>query len=187
MAQNSTTNTVVNGVSIELVKGDITDLALDAIVNAANSHLVLGSGVAGAIARKGGPAIQDECDRIGHCDVGKAVITGGGRLPARHVIHAVGPMLGEGHEREKLAGATRSSLEVAAARGLTSMALPAISTGVFGYPLDDCAAVMLGTIIDFTSGQPAPLKRIVLCLYDERAYRIFAETLRRLLDQRAER
>ncbi len=185
MAQNSISNMTVNGVSIELVKGDITDLALDAIVNAANSHLVLGAGVAGAIARKGGPAIQDECDRIGHCDVGKAVITGGGRLPAKHVIHAVGPMMGEGREREKLAGATRSSLEVAAANGLTSIALPAISTGVFGYPLDGCASVMLGTIIDFAAGPSTSLKRIVLCLYDERAYRIFAETLRHLLDQSA--
>ncbi len=177
-----TTNTVKNGVSIELVKGDITDLALDAIVNAANSHLVLGSGVAGAVARKGGPAIQAECDQIGHCDVGSAVITGGGRLPARHVIHAVGPMMGEGREREKLAGATRSSLEVAAANGLTSIAFPAISTGVFGYPLDDCAVTMLGVILDFAAGQPGTLKRIVLCLYDERAYRIFSETLGHLLD-----
>src|SRR5512141_881862 len=155
MAQ--TASTTINGVSIELVKGDITDLALDAIVNAANSHLLLGAGVAGAIARKGGPTIQEECDRIGHCDVGSAVITGGGRLPARHVIHAVGPMAGEGREREKLVGATRTSLEVAAANGLSSIALPAISTGVFGYPLQDCATVMLSTIIDFAKGQPAPL------------------------------
>ncbi len=96
-------------------------------------------------------------------------------------------MMGEGREREKLAGATRSSLEVAAANGLTSLALPAISTGVFGYPLDDCAAVMLGTIFDFAGGPPTSLKRIVLCLYDERAYRIFAEALQRLLDQRTGR
>jgi O-acetyl-ADP-ribose deacetylase (regulator of RNase III) len=175
--------TIVNGVSIELVKGDITDLTVDAIVNAANSHLVLGAGVAGAIADKGGPAIQAECDQIGHCNVGSAVITGGGRLPAKHVIHAVGPMRGEGNEREKLAGATRSSLQVAAQNGLSSIALPAISTGIFGYPLEDCAQVMLRTIIDFAAGPPTSLKRIVMCLYDERAYRVFDQALQKQLDQ----
>src|SRR4051812_35325279 len=129
----------VNGVSIELTEGDITNLDLDAIVNAANSGLILGSGVAGAIRSKGGPTIQRECDAIGHCDVGSAVITGAGNLPAKHVIHAVGPRMGEGSEREKLAGATRSSLELARENGLSSIALPAISTGVFGYPIADCA------------------------------------------------
>src|SRR5689334_20064681 len=124
--------TVINGITVELVKRDITDLALDAIVNPANSHLVLGAGVAGAVARKGGPSIQVECDQIGHCDVGSAVITGGGHLPAKHVIHAVGPRMGEGNEPAKLASATRSSLALADQQALTSIALPAISTGVFG-------------------------------------------------------
>lgn len=91
---------------IKIVQGDITDQAVDAIVNAANSYLVLGSGVAGAIREKGGPAIQEECNRIGWCDVGDAVVTGAGRLPARYVIHAVGPRLGEGNEPGKLASAT---------------------------------------------------------------------------------
>jgi O-acetyl-ADP-ribose deacetylase len=169
--------TTINGISIELVKGDITDLALDAIVNPANSHLVLGAGVAGAIARKGGPSIQAECDQIGHCDVGSTVITGGGKLPARHVIHAVGPRMGEGDEPAKLANATRSSLTLADQKGLTSIALPAISTGVFGYPLADCARIMLRVIRDFAAQGPQTLKRIVVCLYDDRAYQIFAETL----------
>src|SRR5258708_28322539 len=166
-----------NGVSLELVKGDITDLAVDAIVNAANSHLVLGAGVAGAIDDNGGPSIQAECDAIGHCDVGNAVITGAGELPAKHVIHAVGPMQGEGEEEHKLAGETRASLQLAQERGLESIAFPAISTGVFGYPLDACARVMLGVVIGFAMGSPVPIKRIVFCLFDNRAYRIFCETL----------
>jgi len=169
--------TVVNNVSLELVKGDITDLVVDAIVNAANSHLILGSGVAGAIRSKGGPSIQNECDAIGHCDVGSAVITGGGKLPAKYVIHAVGPMRGEGNEEAKLAGATRTSLELARQHSLKSIAFPAISTGVFGYPLADCARVMLGVAIDFAIDQPAPVKRIIFCLYDQRAFGIFSETL----------
>jgi O-acetyl-ADP-ribose deacetylase (regulator of RNase III) len=170
----------VNGVSIELTEGDITSLALDAIVNPANSHLILGAGVAGAIASKGGPTIQRECDEIGHCDVGKAVITGAGKLPARHVIHAVGPRMGEGNEREKLAGATRSSLELARDKGLASIALPAISTGVFGYPIDDCAQVMLRTATEFARGEPGSVKRIVLCLWGKPALETFSRTLAEL-------
>src|ERR1041385_3167732 len=104
--------TIINGVSLELVQGDITDLDVDAIVNAANSYLVLGAGVAGAIDEKGGPSIQAECDAIGQCNVGNAVITDGGDLPAKHVIHAVGPVSGEGDEEAKLASATRASLHL---------------------------------------------------------------------------
>src|SRR5688572_23694775 len=119
----------VNGISIELVKGDITDLAVDAIVNAANEYLVLGAGVAGAIADKGGPSIQAECDLLRGCEVGSAKMTGAGNLPAKHVIHAVGPQMGEGNEPGKLAGATRTSLQIAERNGLQSIAFPAISTG----------------------------------------------------------
>src|SRR5689334_14686011 len=169
--------TIINGVSLELVQGDITDLAVDAIVNAANSYLVLGAGVAGAIDEKGGPSIQAECDAIGHCDVGSAVITGAGRLPAKHVIHAVGPIQGEGDEEAKLAGATLASLELARQHGLVSIAFPAISTGVFGYPLDACARVMLRTAIEFAAGEPGPVSTIVFCLFDGRAYRAFSEEL----------
>ncbi len=176
--------TTINRVTVELVKGDITDLALDAIVNPANSHLVLGAGVAGAVARKGGSAIQAECDQIGHCDVGGAVMTGAGKLPAKHVIHAVGPRMGEGNEPAKLASATRSSLSLADQNGLTSIALPAISTGVFGYPLADCARIMLRTILDFCSGGPKGLRRIVVCLYDDRAYQVFAQELQKQLGER---
>ncbi len=173
--------TTINNVSVELVTGDITDLPVDAIVNAANSHLVLGAGVAGAINRKGGPSIQAECNQIGHCDVGSAVITGAGKLPAKHVIHAVGPRMGEGNEPTKLASATRSSLALADEAGLTSIALPAISTGVFGYPIADAAQVMLRTIREFAAAGPSSLKRIVVCLYDDRAYQVFAQELRKQL------
>src|SRR5512141_2225886 len=112
--------TTLNGISIELVKSDITDLKVDAIVNAANSYLVLGSGVAGAIRLKGGPTIQQECYKIGHCDIGQAVITGAGTLPARFVIHAVGPRMGEGNEQASLASATRAALHLAEQQELTS-------------------------------------------------------------------
>jgi O-acetyl-ADP-ribose deacetylase (regulator of RNase III) len=174
---------VLNNVAVELIEGDITDLETDAIVNAANSHLVLGAGVAGAIHRKGGPSIQDECDAIGHCDVGSAAITGGGHLKARHVIHAVGPRMGEGSEAGKLASAVRASLNLAEKNGLHSIAFPAISTGVFGYPLEGCADVMLRVILDYTFEDLHHLERIVVCLYDERAFAIFAAELQRKLQE----
>lgn len=175
--------TVLNGVTIELVCGDITDLTADAIVNAANSQLILGSGVAGAIRAKGGPSIQEECLKIGWCDVGDAVITNAGNLPARFVIHAVGPRLGEGNEPGKLASATRTSLTLAENHGLRSIALPAISTGVFGFPLEACAEIMLRVVIDFTFEDLAHLNHIILCLYDQRAYDIFFAELQRQLSE----
>jgi O-acetyl-ADP-ribose deacetylase (regulator of RNase III) len=174
--------TTINGVEIELTQGDITDLAVDAIVNAANSALVLGAGVAGAILRKGGPSIQEECNRLGGCPVGGAVITGAGRLPARYVIHAVGPMMGEGQERGKLASATRASLLLAERHGLETIAFPAISTGVFGYPMEGCAQVMLQVIIDFTFEELRSLKWIGICLYDDEAYATFTATFEKHLD-----
>src|SRR5712691_3921195 len=165
---NQLMQTIINGIAVELIKGDITAQEVDAIVNAANSGLILGAGVAGAIARKGGPSIQAECDKIGHCDVGSAVITGGGNLPATHVIHAVGPRMGEGNEPGKLAGATRTSLQLAERNRLESIAFPAISTGVFGYPLESCAQIMLRTIIDYTFEDLMSLQDIIICLYDDR-------------------
>lgn len=164
----------INGVLIELVQGDITDLAVDAIVNAANSELILGGGVAGAIRRKGGPTIQQECLEIGWCDVGDAVITGGGHLPARYVIHAVGPRMGEGSEPGKLASATRASLSLAEERGLSSIALPAISTGIFGFPLEACAQIIVRVVVDYTFEDLEHLKHVILCLYDQLAFDIFA-------------
>lgn len=163
----------INGITIRLLQGDITDLAVDAIVNAANSQLILGSGVAGAIARKGGPSIQAECLVIGWCDVGEAVITGAGNLPAHHVIHAVGPRMGEGNEPGKLESATRASLTLAEKQHLGSIALPAISTGIFGFPLEACAEIMLRVAIDFTFEDVEHLKTIILCLYDRHAFDTF--------------
>lgn len=171
----------INGVRIALVQGDITDLAVDAIVNAANSELILGGGVAGAIRRKGGPSIQQECLEIGWCDVGDAVITGAGNLPARYVIHAVGPRMGEGNEPGKLASATRASLTLAEQRGLASIALPAISTGIFGFPLEACAQIMLRVAIDFTYEDIENLKQIIFCLYDNHAFSVFAREFRQQL------
>lgn len=175
--------TVLNGVTVSLVQGDITEQNTDAIVNAANSQLILGAGVAGAIRKKGGPSIQEECFAIGHCDVGDAVITGGGDLPARYVIHAVGPRMGEGSEAGKLANAVRASLALAEEHGLRSIALPAISTGVFGYPLEGCADVMLRVIFDYTYEDLESLSRVVVCLYDDRAFNVFAAKFQHSIEE----
>jgi O-acetyl-ADP-ribose deacetylase (regulator of RNase III) len=169
----------VRNTTLELVEGDITDLETDAIVNAANSGLGLGGGVAGAIRRKGGPTIQQECNRIGHCPVGGAVITGGGDLKARHVIHAVGPLGSDPDADALLADATRNSLALADQHNLKSIAFPAISTGIFGYPLDRCATVMLSTAIDYLKTADTGLDRVVFCLYGDAAFETFAQELKR--------
>jgi O-acetyl-ADP-ribose deacetylase (regulator of RNase III) len=166
----------VNRTSLELVRGDITEMDTDAIVNAANSHLKHGGGVAGAIVRKGGRIIQEESDRIGRVPVGGAVITGAGALRARHVIHAVGPMMGEGDEDRKLRDATLNSLKLADTHGLDSIAFPAVSTGIFGYPIDRCAGIMLETAIAYLRGDTR-LRRVVFCLFDEAALRVFSLAL----------
>jgi O-acetyl-ADP-ribose deacetylase (regulator of RNase III) len=164
--------------SIALTKGDITALDVDAIVNAANEHLQLGSGVAGAIRRKGGPAIQRECDRIGHCPVGGAVVTGGGELPARWVIHAVGPMWrgGGAGEEALLASAVRSALERAEEIGARSVSLPAISTGVFGFPLERAARIATVEARRFAAAARG-VERVVFCLFDDRALAAFEDAL----------
>lgn len=169
----------VGGSVIELVKGDITELEVDAIVNAANSALKMGGGVAGAILRKGGREIQEECDRIGYCPVGGAVITGAGRLKAKYVVHAVGPRMGEGDEDRKLRNATLNALKVAEEHGVRSIAFPAISTGIFGFPKDRCAKIMLRTAADYLS-KGSRVKRVIFCLYDDETYGIFREELERL-------
>ena len=163
---------------LELVEGDITEMETDAIVNAANDRLVLGGGVAGAIRRKGGPEIQAECDRISGTFVGGAVITTGGRLKARHVIHAVGPRMGEGDEDRKLRDATVNSLKRADEHNLRSLAFPAISTGIFGFPIDRCARIMLGATLEYLRGKTG-LDRVVFCLFGPDAYQVFADHLER--------
>ena len=169
--------TMIALTQVELIQGDITEMETDAIVNAANAQLILGGGVAGAIRSKGGPSIQDECNRIGGTFVGGAVITGAGQLKARYVIHAVGPRMGEGNEDAKLRNATLNSLKLADENALTSLAFPAISTGIFGYPLDRCAAIMLANTRDYLQ-QNTQLQRVVFCLYDTRAYEAFACVLK---------
>ena len=161
---------------LELLDGDITELDTDAIVNAANAQLVLGGGVAGAIRKKGGPQIQAECDKTGGTFVGGAVITTGGKLKAKHVIHAVGPRMGEGDEDRKLRNATLNSLKVADENRLKSIAFPAVSTGIFGFPIERCAAIMLGTTIEYLKGQTG-LQRVVFCLFGRDSYDIFASRL----------
>lgn len=166
----------INNRVIELVKGDITEMETDAIVNAANAQLILGGGVAGAIRRKGGPTIQEECNKIGGTYVGGAVITTGGNLKAKHVIHAVGPRMGEGDEDNKLKNATINSLKVADENKLKSISFPAISTGIFGYPLDRCAEIMLSETINYLKGKTG-LEKVVFCLFDQQAFNVFDQTL----------
>jgi O-acetyl-ADP-ribose deacetylase len=173
----------VKGRVIRLVQGDLTELAVDAIVNAANVHLVLGGGVAGAIRSKGGPSIQEECNRVGGTTVGQAVVTGAGNLKARYVIHAVGPSYGEGNEDEKLRGATLNSLKRATEKGMGSIALPAISTGIFGFPKDRCADIMLNAIRAYFENETTSLKEVILCLWSKEDYDLFSLTLGTLLPQ----
>lgn len=172
----------IDGKLLELVQGDITELDTDAIVNAANTALQLGGGVAGAIRRKGGPQIQEECDRLRGTYVGGAVITTGGKLKARHVIHAVGPRQGEGNEDEKLRMATLNSLKLADQHGLNSLAFPAISTGIFGYPVDKCAKIMLSETMDYLKGskEGRGLEKVIFCLYDNLTLQQFRLTLEEL-------
>ena len=168
----------IAGRALELVEGDITEMDTDAIVNAANAQLILGGGVAGAIRRKGGPQIQAECDRIGGTFVGGAVLTTGGKLKARHVIHAVGPQMGEGQEDDKLRNATVNSLKLADEHKLKSIAFPAISTGIFGFPIERCAEIMLGTTIRYLQGRTG-LDRVVFCLFGRDSYEVFAHQLKK--------
>ncbi len=164
---------------IRIIQGDITETDCQALVNPANSDLILGGGVAGAIRKKGGPSIQDACDEIGHCPVGGAVITIAGNLRACNVIHAVGPRLGEGEEDAKLLGATLNSLKVAEEKNISSIAFPAISTGIFGFPVDRCADIMLKAVHGFLSNERVKLNRVDFILYDQTALDIFMETAKR--------
>jgi O-acetyl-ADP-ribose deacetylase (regulator of RNase III) len=173
--------TKINNSILELIKGDITELDADAIVNAANAQLILGGGVAGAIRRKGGPAIGAECNKIGGTFIGGAVITGAGTLKAKYVIHAVGPQMGEGDEDNKLKNATLNSLRLADKHKLQSIALPAISTGIFGYPVNKCAKIMLSTIIEYLKGN-TDIKKVTMCLFDDKTLEIFQRRLKEFTD-----
>ncbi len=153
---------------LRLVQGDITERPVDAIVNAANSRLQHGGGVAGAIVRKGGQVIQEESDRIGFTPVGTAVITTGGKLPARYVIHAVGPRMGEGDEDDKLKSAVLSVLSLASERGLKSISMPAISSGIFGFPKDRCAKILVSEAYNYLKATPSSgLETVEFCVFDD--------------------
>lgn len=167
------------GTRIRIVKGDITSLSCEAIVNAANDHLWMGGGVAGAIKQRGGEEIEREAVRQGPIPIGDAVATGAGRLPAHYVIHAVTMgqdlVTGESHIR----AATRSALQLAERLGLRSVAFPALGTGVGGFPLDRAAAVMLEETTGHLS-RAGHLGEVVFALLDDAGYQVFARTLERL-------
>jgi O-acetyl-ADP-ribose deacetylase (regulator of RNase III) len=167
----------VKNTVVRITLGDITDIEADAIVNAAGRTLKMGGGVAGAILQRGGRKIQEECDRIGYCPVGGAVITTAGDLKAKYVIHAVGPRQGEGSEDEKLESATLSSLRLADKHGLKSIAFPAISTGIFGFPKERCAKIMLRATKSYLQNQKTELKQIVFFLHDQETFDIFGNEL----------
>ncbi len=171
----------IDSCTLSLVKGDITKEETEAIVNAANPRLAGGGGVDGAIHRAGGPKIMEECMRIGGCPTGGAVITTGGDLKARYVIHAVGPVYrgGDKGEAELLASAYRKSLEIARQKGIRSVAFPSISTGAYGYPIEEASRIALRTVIDFLKEHRAPsLVRFVL--FSERDLRVYEEALKEI-------
>jgi len=171
-----------NGCRVSLVRGDITQLAVDGIVNAANSHLAGGGGVDGAIHRAGGPAIMAECRdvirRIQRLPAGAAVATTGGNLPAKRVIHTVGPIYAQagGDAPRLLASAYRRSLEVAVQEGLKSVAFPSISTGIYGYPIAEAAPVAIDTVRRFVMERGAPAQ-VIFCLFSEGDYEVYREAL----------
>jgi len=163
---------------IELKRGDITAQLVDAIVNPANEALQLGAGVAGAIRLRAGPVIQEECDKIGHCATGEAVVTSGGNLRARWIIHAVGPVWrgGENAEQLQLASAVLAALNRADEVGAKSIALPAISTGIYGFPMAEAAAISIAAAKSFAA-RAQQVERIVFVLYDDPALHAFESSL----------
>ena len=173
----------INQTVLELRVCDITEMDTDAIVNSANTSLQLGSGVAGAIRRKGGPKIQKEGYRLGEIPVGSAVLTTGGYLNTKYVIHAAGPIYGEEHDDAKLKDATLKSLILADKTDLKSIAFPAISTGIFRFPKERCATIMLSTTIAYLEGY-THLEKVIYCLYDRDTHEIFTQTLRSLTSKR---
>jgi O-acetyl-ADP-ribose deacetylase (regulator of RNase III) len=180
------TRTFPNGKSIQLVKGDITKVPADAIANAANAELRGGGGVDGAIHRAGGPSILIELDEIraktGGCPTGSAVATTAGNLPAKHVFHAVGPIYRDGSsgEPKQLASAYRSCLQLAEEKSVEYMSFPSISTGVYGYPLEEAAPIALRVVAEHLSDAKNTLQRVVFVLFDDRTLEAYAEALRSL-------
>lgn len=166
---------------IEVLKGDITECAADAIVNAANTELLLGSGVAGAIRKNGGPSIQSECDEIGPIPLGEAVVTGAGNLAAKFVIHAAGMHSGGRVSTESLENSTRNSLLRAQENGIKTIAFPAIGTGVGGYPVEHCAELMIDIVLWYINNEGTSIEKIYFVLFDDCAYKVFKDMLQRKL------
>ena len=186
-----------NNKVLRLVNGDITERNADAIVNAANSYLKHGGGVAAAIVRKGGAVIQEESDKIvtvgGHVPVGSAVMTTAGRLPCKAVIHTVGPRMGEGNEDYKLRKAVRSSFKLASENGFRSISMPAISSGIFGFPKDRCAKILVEESKMFLQGNNdyssnnntlSTLDIIEFCIFDDETLDYFEQELANILNTR---
>ncbi len=184
--EKQTTEVIVNQTKLSLLQGDITKQTTDAIVNAANSSLMGGGGVDGAIHRAGGPAILEECKQIvskqGRLPAGKAVITTGGNLKAKHVIHTVGPIWhgGTKGEAELLASAYRESLRLAVEKGLQSISFPSISTGAYGYPVAEAAEVALDAVIAFLE-EFTSLQEVSFVLFDANTYSSYRDALEKLL------
>ena len=176
---------IINQAKLSIIKGDITQQTTDAIVNAANSTLRGGGGVDGAIHRAGGPAILEECQQIvarqGHLPTGKAVMTTAGNMKTRHVIHTVGPIWQGGGRREAelLASAYRESLKLATKNNLTSIAFPSISTGAYGYPVDEASRIAIKTVATFLSSTTS-IKEVVFVLFDSRTFDAYASALREI-------
>jgi O-acetyl-ADP-ribose deacetylase len=164
---------------IYLTKGDITEFEVDAIVNAANNDLVLGAGIAGAIRTKGGPRIQEECDRIGSIRLGEAAVTTAGNLKAYYVIHAASMQLGGRTTAESLRSSTRNSLLRAEEKGFKTIAFPAIGTGIAGFPVEDCANVMISEVLEHLKSRSS-LEKIYFVLYDDAALKMFEESYKKL-------
>jgi O-acetyl-ADP-ribose deacetylase (regulator of RNase III) len=172
----------INNSTLALVEGDITNESTDAIVNAANTRLAGGAGVDGAIHRAGGPSIMEECRKIGGCPTGQAVITTGGNLKAKYVIHTVGPVFRGGNRGEAalLKSAHLESLKLASAKKLKSIAFPAISTGVYGYPVNEAAQIALKAAIDYLK-EHSDIELVRFVLFGRSTYDTFAEELKKLI------
>ncbi|HHV40149.1 MAG TPA: O-acetyl-ADP-ribose deacetylase [Bacteroidales bacterium] len=167
---------------IAVVQGDITTLSVDAVVNAANTTLLGGGGVDGAIHRAAGPALLEECRTLGGCPVGEAKITKGYNLPARHVIHTVGPVWrgGRAGEPRLLASCYLNSLKLAVEHGVKTLAFPSISTGVYGYPIEEASAIAVQTIAEFLKSDDS-IQKVVLMAFSEKDERVLQETLARVI------
>lgn len=167
----------INGKLLKVIKGDITERNVDAIVNAANSYLQHGGGVAAAIVKKGGRIIQQESNKIGYVPVGGAVMTSAGNLRCKAVIHTVGPRMGEGNEDYKLKQAIDNVLRLASKNGFTTISIPAISSGIFGFPKDRCAKILIGHSKRFLQEEATSLSTIEFCLFDDDTLKHFQTEL----------